>query len=252
MRIALIGLGDIATKAYLPVMSRMPGVELVLCTRNGEKLADIAREYRISDTCRDYRELAEMKIDGVMVHTSNETHVPISAFFLERSIPVFVDKPAALNVGDYKMLHDLAEQNGVPLFVGFNRRYIPLWRDLIQRNDLRTVTWHKQRLNLPGTPVDFVFVDMIHVIDSLNLNGRLDQQDVQISVQRQGEEIVMVNLSWEEEGRLYHGQMNRLFGKTCECVSLGFDNENYQFDGFLRGEKYKDGVSEKLELNEWC
>ena len=38
MRIGIIGLGDIAQKAYLPVLNEKEGIELVLCTRNKEKL----------------------------------------------------------------------------------------------------------------------------------------------------------------------------------------------------------------------
>lgn len=32
MKIAMIGLGDIAQKAYLPVLAQWPDIELVLCT----------------------------------------------------------------------------------------------------------------------------------------------------------------------------------------------------------------------------
>ncbi|MGF1867444.1 Gfo/Idh/MocA family oxidoreductase [Enterovibrio norvegicus] len=251
MKIAVIGLGDIATKAYLPVLTRLPELELVLCTRNPEKLAAVAREYRIADTCRDYRELVHMNIDGVMIHTSSETHASIATFFIEQGVPVFVDKPAALNFADYQKLHDLAEQKSVPLFVGFNRRYIPIWRSLVARDELRTITWHKHRLNLVGAAQDFVLDDMIHVIDSLNLRGKIDQQDMQISVQRQGSDIAMINLSWEENGTLFNGQMNRQFGKTCESVSLSFDNEAYQFDSFLRGEKSESGKTERIEMADW-
>ncbi|MEF1307816.1 gfo/Idh/MocA family oxidoreductase, partial [Vibrio owensii] len=34
MKIGIIGLGDIAQKAYLPVITQLPNVELVFCTRN--------------------------------------------------------------------------------------------------------------------------------------------------------------------------------------------------------------------------
>ncbi|OEE66314.1 hypothetical protein A1OO_11020 [Enterovibrio norvegicus FF-33] len=251
MRIAVIGLGDIATKAYLPLLTRMPALELVLCTRNPEKLAEVAREYRITETCRDYRALVNMNVDGVMIHTNSETHAPIATFFIEHGIPVFVDKPAALNFADYQTLHALSERQSVPLFVGFNRRYIPLWQSLVVRSDLLTISWHKHRLNLIGAAQDFVLDDMIHVIDSLNLNGKIDQQDVQISVQRKGDDIAMINLSWEENGTLFNGQMNRLFGKTCESVSLCFENEAYQFDGFLRGEKLENGKTERIEMADW-
>lgn len=251
MRIAVIGLGDIATKAYLPLLTRMPNLELVFCTRNPEKLAAVASEYRIAETCRDYRELLKMNIDGVMIHTSSETHAAIATFFMEQCIPVFVDKPATLNFADYQKLHALSEQKSVPLFVGFNRRYIPLWNTLVGRADLRTLTWHKHRLNLTGKAQDFIFDDMIHVIDSLNIHGNIDQQDIQVVCQKTGDDIAMINLSWEENGALFNGQMNRQFGKTCESVSLAFDNEAYQFNGFLKGEKFENGITQTVELPDW-
>ncbi|WP_028021539.1 Gfo/Idh/MocA family protein [Enterovibrio calviensis] len=251
MKIAVIGLGDIATKAYLPLLTRMSDLDLVLCTRNPETLAAVAHEYRIAATCRDYRDLVDMNVDGVMIHTSSETHATIATFFIEQGIPVFVDKPAALKFADYKKLHDLAEEKAVPLFVGFNRRYIPIWRSLVARDDLSSISWHKHRLNLVGAAQDFVLDDMIHVIDSLNLHGQIDQQEMQISVQRQGGDIAMVNLNWEENGTLFNGQMNRLFGKTCESVSLCFENEAYQFDSFLRGEKFENGKTERIEMADW-
>lgn len=34
MRIGIIGIGDICKKAYLPVLTAMANIELVLCTRN--------------------------------------------------------------------------------------------------------------------------------------------------------------------------------------------------------------------------
>lgn len=86
----------------------------MLCTRNPEKLAKVAGEYRIAQTCCDYRELVDMNVDGVMIHTSSETHATIATYFLERGIPVFVDKPATLNFADYQKLHDLSEQHSVP------------------------------------------------------------------------------------------------------------------------------------------
>ncbi len=39
MKIAMIGLGSIARKAYLPVLSAVDGAELVFCTRDPETAA---------------------------------------------------------------------------------------------------------------------------------------------------------------------------------------------------------------------
>ena len=42
MRIGVLGIGDIARKAYLPVLAALPEVELVLASRDAEAL-DLAR-----------------------------------------------------------------------------------------------------------------------------------------------------------------------------------------------------------------
>ncbi|WP_243145997.1 hypothetical protein [Clostridium chromiireducens] len=47
MKIGIIGLGDIAKKAYLPVLSEKEGIELVLCTRNTDTLNRLSKKYRI-------------------------------------------------------------------------------------------------------------------------------------------------------------------------------------------------------------
>ena len=47
MKIGIIGLGGIAQKAYLPVLTQMKDVELILSTRNQETLKSIQEKYHI-------------------------------------------------------------------------------------------------------------------------------------------------------------------------------------------------------------
>lgn len=49
MRIALIGLGDIAQKAYLPLLASDERVTPLLCTRSPSVLDKLARQYRIAE-----------------------------------------------------------------------------------------------------------------------------------------------------------------------------------------------------------
>ncbi|CAI2325393.1 hypothetical protein IFVP22_C210118 [Vibrio parahaemolyticus] len=44
MKIGIIGLGDIAQKAYLPVITQLPNVELVFCTRDAEALSSLTQQ----------------------------------------------------------------------------------------------------------------------------------------------------------------------------------------------------------------
>ena len=57
MKIAVIGLGDIAVKAYLPVLTQRDGIELVFCTRNEQRLKQLAKTHRITEYCTDYKML---------------------------------------------------------------------------------------------------------------------------------------------------------------------------------------------------
>ena len=59
MKIGIIGLGDIAQKAYLPVLAEKEGIELVLCTRNKQTLDRLGHKYRINDTVQTVDELLE-------------------------------------------------------------------------------------------------------------------------------------------------------------------------------------------------
>ncbi len=68
MKIGIIGLGDIAQKAYLPVITQLPNVELVFCTRDAKTLSSLAQQYRIKESCQDYRQLPAFGVDAVMIH----------------------------------------------------------------------------------------------------------------------------------------------------------------------------------------
>nr|WP_254664587.1 MULTISPECIES: Gfo/Idh/MocA family oxidoreductase [Bacillaceae] len=78
MRIGIIGLGDIATKAYLPVLSEKEKIDLVLCTRSNETLDHLSNKYRISETVNTVDELLEKNIDAAFVSTATEAHFMIT------------------------------------------------------------------------------------------------------------------------------------------------------------------------------
>jgi virulence factor len=78
MKIGIIGLGDIAKKAYLPVLSEKEGIELVLCTRNLETLYQVSKKYRIKEKVQTVEELIAKGIDAAIVSTATEAHFEIT------------------------------------------------------------------------------------------------------------------------------------------------------------------------------
>lgn len=105
MRIAIIGLGDIAQKAYLPIVTNHAKVEPILCTRNTKTLKRLAIQYRINETYSDVDELIRNNVDAAMIHSSTDSHFLLVSKLLNAEIPVFVAiAPANILINHFLVL----------------------------------------------------------------------------------------------------------------------------------------------------
>lgn len=251
MKIAIIGLGDIAQKAYLPILTQIENIELVFCTRNRQVLHRLSKQYRVNAVYQDYRDLTKANVDAVMIHSSTVSHPQIAAYFLQQGIPTFVDKPLADNAHDCEKLYELAEIKNVPLYMGFNRRFVPLFEQAFNSKKLLSLRWEKNRFDLPGELRTFIFDDFIHPLDSVNLYAKSNIEDVNIVTQFKGELLGRLELQWQQKGTLLHASMNRLHGITNEVVAINYENCSYQFDSFVTGNKYQDNQQIALRLADW-
>ncbi|MBW3695160.1 Gfo/Idh/MocA family oxidoreductase [Vibrio sp. T187] len=257
MRIGIIGLGDIACKAYLPIITQLPEVEPIFCTRNYELLKQLADTHRVAEYCQDYRELPSKHVDAVMIHAATSAHFKVASHFLTRGIPTFVDKPLADTAAECEKLYELASKHNTPLYVGFNRRHIPLYNQHLtgvqtgERTDLRSLRWEKNRHDLPGDLRTFIFDDFIHPLDSVNLYAKADIKDAYITHQMAGSQLARVDIQWQHNDTLLHASMNRQFGITSETVSASFVNEAYEFGSFVEGNGWKNNQHTKLTLKDW-
>ena len=257
MRIGIIGLGDIAQKAYLPVITQIEGVELVFCTRNFEVLSRLADKYRVKDFCTDYKELVGLKVDAVMIHAATKVHPEIAYYFLQHGIPTFVDKPLANSAAHCEWLYDAAEKYQQPLYVGFNRRHIPLYNQYLvdvqngTRNDLLSLRWEKNRFNQPGEVREFIFDDFIHPLDSVNIHAKSQLSDAYVTQQSSGGMLGRLDIQWQHGNTILHASMNRQHGITSERVSANFVNESYEFDSFSDGSQRQANQQQLLRLKDW-
>ena len=166
LTIALVGLGDIAQKAYLPIATQHAQIDPIFCTRNLKTLTQLAKQYRVEKYFTDFQAVLACNPDGVMIHTNTESHFSFAKQALEQNIATFVDKPLAYSFSEVNELIELATEHNTPLFLGFNRRFVPIMAD-IAKPQIRHLKWQKNRLNLPAAARTFIFDDFIHVVDSL-------------------------------------------------------------------------------------
>lgn len=251
MKIAMIGLGDIAQKAYLPILTQLDNVELVFCTRDNETLTRLAKKYRVNKLYQDYRMLKNEDIDAVMIHSSTPSHPKIATYFLQQSIATFVDKPLADNAFDCEKLYELAEKHNAPLYMGFNRRFIPLYEQHKKSEPLLSLRWEKNRFDLPAPLRTFVFDDFIHPLDSVNLHAKNSIEDIHIISQFKGQQLARLDVQWQQQGTLLHASMNRFYGTTNEVISFNYENCSYQFDSFISGKKWQANQQTDLRLADW-
>ena len=66
-------------------------------------------------------------IDFVVVASPATTHYAYAKFFLERGVPVFVEKPLAITGSDAQELVDMASRDGIALFVAQSECYNPVF-----------------------------------------------------------------------------------------------------------------------------
>ena len=102
MKVGCIGLGDIALKAYLPVLTTQPDLELHLHTRTPATLTRVAERLHIPAERRhtDLCELLGHDLDAAFVHAPTLAHPEIVTRLLEAGVATYVDKPMAYELAD--------------------------------------------------------------------------------------------------------------------------------------------------------
>lgn len=166
-KIGVIGLGNIAQKAYLPVMASLQDkYEWHLTTRNKEKGQKLAAKYGFTHLHQTLEQLIAEEPLAVFVHTPTSTHESIIKQLLNAGINVYVDKPVSEDISVVKALYKLAEDKKLMLTCGFNRRFAPFNQELKSVADKRLITSEKIRENSPQ-PLKFAIFDlMIHSVDT--------------------------------------------------------------------------------------
>ena len=221
MKVGCIGLGDIAQKAYLPVLGFQPGVELHLQTRTPATLARVADTLHLPAEQRhaDLDSLLEQGLDAAFVHAPTVAHPEIVTRLLEAGVPTYVDKPLAYQLAESERLVALAERRNVSLAVGFNRRYAPGYAQCAD-HPRELILMQKNRIGLPEEPRSMILDDFIHVVDTLRFLVPGPVVDVTVRARVESGLLHHVVLQLAGDGFTALGVMNRLSGSAEEILEV--------------------------------
>ncbi|MER6012369.1 Gfo/Idh/MocA family protein [Streptomyces bluensis] len=221
MKVGCIGLGDIARKAYLPVLGTQPGVALHLQTRTPATLHRVADSLHLPAAQRhaDLDALLAQDLDAAFVHAPTDVHPEIVARLLEAGVPTYVDKPLAYELADSERLVGLAEERDIGLAVGFNRRYAPGYAQCAD-HPRELILMQKNRVGLPEAPRTMILDDFIHVVDTLRFLVPGPVDDVTVRARAEAGLLHHVVLQLSGDGFTALGVMNRLSGSAEEILEV--------------------------------
>jgi virulence factor len=226
LKVAIIGLGDIAKKAYLPVLSSRKEIEFHICTRNQQTLIDLSQKYRFQYQYSEMEALIEAKPDCAFVNTATDAHYAVVKTLLQNGVHVYVDKPITMHYHLSKELVDLAQQNKLILMVGFNRRYAPVYKNLKELENPSMILMQKNRTKLPDELRRFVVEDFIHVVDTLRFLFPYPIDQLLVNGMKKGELLHHLTIQFiAPNGQTAIGLMNRDSGATEEKLEVMSINE---------------------------
>ena len=132
VRVGVVGAGSMANSVHLPSLKEMADVQVVALSDLVEtKLKKTAETFAIPRTYLSYHQmLATEELDAVfcLVEPSNHFHVVMAC--LEAGLDTFMEKPPGITLCQAESLCRKATESGRLLMVGFNRRYIPVVREV--------------------------------------------------------------------------------------------------------------------------
>ncbi|HCX87593.1 MAG TPA: gfo/Idh/MocA family oxidoreductase [Gammaproteobacteria bacterium] len=165
LKVGVVGVGYLGS-IHAQIYQRMPDVTL-----SGVMDTDVEAGERIASECgctfiRDVEQMLD-SVDAVSVVVPTSVHREIAEPFLEKRIPVLLEKPVAHTLGDAQAIVDLARQTGTLLQIGhlerFNAGVVRLAAELDRP---RFIEVHRLGEFVDrATDVDVVTDLMIHDID---------------------------------------------------------------------------------------
>ena len=165
LRMAVVGIGHLG-KHHVRLLSAMPNVELVAAVDLVEDRARQAAEGTGAEILTDYRKTLH-RVEAAVVAVPTVDHLAVAGEFLDRGIPVLVEKPIAGSLVEADAMIARAERGGAMLAVGHSERFNPAFRAALPvLAHPRFIEVHR----LSGFPdrsldIDVIFDVMIHDLD---------------------------------------------------------------------------------------
>ena len=126
LRTAVLGVGRIG-KMHAELLARqVPGASLAMVQDiNADAAAAVGKQLDVPHTTGVDAVLASPDVDAVAICSSTDTHVPFLIAAARAGKAIFCEKPISLDLAKVDEALAVVAASGVPIQVGFNRRFDP-------------------------------------------------------------------------------------------------------------------------------
>ena len=226
-KLAVIGMGGIAKKGYLPVLSTWEDIELLFYSRTPENVQRVAKQYRVNKTTSDLNQVLDWKPDSVFILTPTPTHFQLATMFLNDGMDVYMEKPATEKSSDTERLAKLADEKNRILMIAFNRRYSPLNQKGKEMWGDRTIALANFQKSRPKPNFKGLFMhineELVHVIDMVRfLCGEATAINTVCTLGSDELVLEVASLLKLDKGG---------FVSLTACLQTGHWYENYELNG---------------------
>ena len=125
IKVGLIGCGWFAQAVHLPILRRLPEVELIaLAEPDPDRRQEARRCVPAALLYADYRDLLKMRdLDAVIVSVPTALHAEVAIAAMQLGKHLYLEKPIATSLEEADKVVSVWKQSGVVGMVGFNYRY---------------------------------------------------------------------------------------------------------------------------------
>ncbi|MFS0966300.1 Gfo/Idh/MocA family protein [Enterococcus thailandicus] len=252
MKIGVIGVGNIAEKAYLPTYAKNQGtLTFYFATRNEQTKKRIKEMYGFSHLYETIDELIAKKIEACMIHAATKVHYELAKRCLEQGIHVFIDKPLSTSLHEVAELQALAKKHQVVLMIGFNRRFAPMVEELKQLPNKRLIQLQKNRIAAQET-TEFVVYDLfLHLVDTAVylLDEPITQVNSKIIEKNDYLELAMLHLETANQTAIL--TMDLRSGANTEQYQVTSEQGTYEVRNLTQMTIQQEGQTRQKEFGDW-
>lgn len=140
MRIALLGAGRIG-RLHARLLRDTPGIdEVLIADADPARAAEVAAETGVTATTAIADAIGSA--DATVIAAATSAHAELIRTAIGRGLPTFCEKPLAADLDDSILLAAEIEGSGVPLQLGFQRRFDAAYREarrLVETGEIGTL-----------------------------------------------------------------------------------------------------------------